>query len=205
MGHMRPAEGLAALAAALEGDEAQLAVLPVDWVSMRARHGARHRSLLRGLGRGDQPPRPTAREPEAEALMARLRRADPATWHRLLSDHVSGRVGRVLGLDGGRIVDPVRALKELGIDSLMAIELRNVLKADLALEQGLPATLVFDHPTVDAIATYLAGLLLGPAAPAPDPGAPPADGADGLLTRVEQMSDDEVDRMLGERLGSGGA
>ena len=43
----------------------------------------------------------------------------------------------------------------------MAVELRNVLKTDLALDGGLPATLVFDYPTVDGIAHYLAREVLG--------------------------------------------
>jgi hypothetical protein len=78
----------------------------------------------------------------------------------------------------------------------MAVELRNLLKADLALDTTLPATLVFDHPTVDAIARFLERLVFGETPPPPAP-APAA----GALDRIEQLSDDEVDRLLSERLG----
>lgn len=122
----------------------------------------------------------------------------------MLRDHVADRTRRVLGLEHGQAIDPLRPLKELGIDSLMAVELRNVLKGDLALDGGLPATLVFDYPTVDGIAGYLARDVLGlegadsPVAMAPPPPA-------GVLSRVEELSDEEVDRLLGERMGSGGS
>jgi len=209
MGRMRPDEALAALAIAMSGDEAQVAVLPVDWAGLRARRsGERQPSLLRALERGEPGPRrPAASAGGAEALLARLREAAPAKRQRLLSEHIASRVTRVLGLDAGRVIDPLRPLKELGIDSLMAVELRNVLKADLALEGGLPATLVFDYPTVEAIAIYLGQTVLGLPTSGPEPAGSPesAEGADGVLSRVEQLSDDEVDRMLGERLRSAGA
>jgi polyketide synthase 12/myxalamid-type polyketide synthase MxaB len=209
MGRMRPDEALDALAIAMNGDEGQVAVLPVDWASLRARRREERRpSLLRALESSEPGPRrPTVSTGTAEALLVRLREAAPAKRQRLLSEHIAGRVTRVLGLDASQVIDLLRPLKELGIDSLMAVELRNVLKADLALEGGLPATLVFDYPTVDAIANYLVETALGlpPAGPAPDGSPESAEAADGVLSRVEQLSDDEVDRMLGERLGSGGA
>ncbi|HJR00338.1 MAG TPA: acyl carrier protein, partial [Methylomirabilota bacterium] len=110
---------------------------------------------------------------------------------------------RVLGLESGQTVDALRPLKELGVDSLMAVELRNVLKSDLALEGGLPATLVFDYPTVDGIAHFLAREVLGLETPAAT--AAPGPVSTTVLSRVEDLSDEEVDRLLGERLGSGGS
>jgi acyl carrier protein len=109
----------------------------------------------------------------------------------------------VLGLEAAQTVDVQRPLKELGIDSLMAVELRNVLKSDLALDGGLPATLVFDYPTVDGIAHFLARDVLGLETPSSAAAREPATAT--VLSRVEDLSDEEVDRLLGERLGSGGA
>ncbi len=71
---------------------------------------------------------------------------------------------KVLGLDAGSALDPQRPLNELGLDSLMAVELRNALS--LALGRPLPATLLFDYPTLDALAGHL-GRELSDDLPAP--------------------------------------
>jgi acyl carrier protein len=120
---------------------------------------------------------------------------------------VAWRVVRVLGGDPAHTIDRLRPLKELGIDSLMAVELRNGLKADLRLDGGLPATLVFDHPTVEAIAAYLDEEVLSVASSkaARIPAPREAAAADSMLSRLEQLSDDEVDRLLHERERNGGA
>jgi epothilone polyketide synthase D len=66
---------------------------------------------------------------------------------------VQSEVARVLSLSSTAAVHPDRPLKELGMDSLMAVELRNALGRRLALR--LPATLVFHYPTAGAIAKHL--------------------------------------------------
>ena len=64
------------------------------------------------------------------------------------------RALHVLGLDATTPVEPRVPLKEIGLDSLMAVELSNSLVRSGG--QSLPATLLFDYPTLDALATYLA-------------------------------------------------
>jgi len=108
----------------------------------------------------------------------------------------------VLGLAEGSL-DLRRPLNELGLDSLMAVELRNQLKVDLQLGVPLTATLVFDHPTVEAIADFLVRDALA-LTPALEPAATDTTPVDAI-GHIEQLSDDEVDRLFAARLREPGA
>ncbi|WP_285548863.1 type I polyketide synthase [Streptomyces lavendulae] len=108
--------------------------------------------------------RPAA--PERGAFTRRLAGADAETRRRLLTDLVRTQTGSVLGHGTAAHVPAERSFRELGLDSLAAIELRNRLGAETGLR--LSPTLVFDHPSPLALAEFLDREL----APAPAPDRP---------------------------------
>ncbi|MFI1871420.1 SDR family NAD(P)-dependent oxidoreductase, partial [Streptomyces venezuelae] len=104
------------------------------------------------------------------ALAARLAGLDEEGRLALLTDVVREYVAAVLGHGSASRVSVDVAFKDLGFDSLTAVELRNRLSA--ACDVRLPATLIFDHPTPQALATHLVHRLAGTSAPAPTPVVP---------------------------------
>jgi hypothetical protein len=102
-------------------------------------------------------------------------------------------------------------LSEMGLDSLMAVEVRNILGSELNLKRALPATLVFDYPTVAAIADYITNEMdLVPTEQKREEPmtkmnreSSPEGSMNHLLDTLEDLSDEEVDRMLAEQMKEG--
>ncbi|MGW9598704.1 type I polyketide synthase [Streptomyces albidoflavus] len=149
------AEGVALLDLALTSGDAHLLPLPLDVAALQATASQQEiPPLLRGLVRV----RPTAHAPSAEPAgpLTRLSGAERAS--RVLG-LVREQVAAVLGYADGASVGEARAFKDLGFDSLTAVELRNRLASATGLR--LPATLVFDHPTPRDLAGFLCAELAG--------------------------------------------
>ncbi|MEH0473994.1 SDR family NAD(P)-dependent oxidoreductase [Streptomyces sp. B21-097] len=158
------ARGLALFDAALSAAQPLLVPIALDRSGLRrqARSGSLP-ALLRTLVR-TAPARRTAAAAAApddagHALAHRLAAATPEEADRVLTDLVRGHAATVLGHEAATAVDLDRAFRDLGFDSLTAVELRNRLSAATGLR--LPATLVFDHPTPQRLAAHLRETLLG--------------------------------------------
>ncbi len=91
---------------------------------------------------------------EDPAFLRQLKLIPSDEIEEATEEFVRAHVARILRLDAAQ-VDNNHRLMDIGVDSLMAVELRNRLGKDLGLTENLPATLIFDHPTVQAVAHYL--------------------------------------------------
>jgi len=96
------------------------------------------------------PPNPSG----APAIAALLQEVPQSERHALLLDIVLKEIAQVLHLGAGTTPKKRDRLMDLGMDSLMAVELRNRLSNLLGVD-SLPATLIFDYPTPDAVVSYL--------------------------------------------------
>jgi acyl transferase domain-containing protein/NADPH:quinone reductase-like Zn-dependent oxidoreductase/acyl carrier protein len=151
--------GLALLDAAVDRDEAQLVAARLDVAGLRARaaQGQDVPPLWRGLVGGVARPAAAAAAgadaDAADGLRRRLAGLPVADRDTLLLDLVRAHAAAVIGHASAEGVEPDRSFRELGFDSLTAVELRNRLNAATGLQ--LPATLVFDYPTPAVLCQYL--------------------------------------------------
>jgi len=194
---LKPARALEVLEALLGRAAApQVGVLPVDWPTFLGQFagGAPSLFLEVGYGKAAQAARPR--------ILAGLEKLAPGKRRRALLTHVQQQVARITGDVSSRPIDSGRPLRDLGFDSLMAVELRNALRE--SLDRDLPPTLLFEYPTIEAITDYLAGeaLKLDGEEKEPTP-ALPADGEmSSWLERIEKATEEEVASMLAEELSS---
>ncbi|MGW9172883.1 type I polyketide synthase, partial [Streptomyces decoyicus] len=172
---MDPQSAVAALQRALDHDDTTLAVTDIDWDTFaHAYTTARPRPLIADLPdaqRALATAAPATEETtEGPALARQLAALDESEQRQALSELVRAHIAAVLNHTDPDEIAPHRAFRELGFDSLMAVELRNALST--AIGTRLPATLIFDHPTPAALATRLRTELHLDEAPAPAATAP---------------------------------
>ncbi|MEU3466100.1 SDR family NAD(P)-dependent oxidoreductase, partial [Streptomyces sp. NPDC006733] len=170
-------DGMRLLDAGLRSSGAAYVAANLDLAGLRVRAATEPvLPLLRSLVR---PARRTARaggRPSGgNSLAERLTGLPAAEQSRLLLDLVRSEAASVLGHANPERIQPDRAFKEVGFDSLTAVELRNRVSTRSGLR--LPTTLVFDYPTPTVLARHLAAELIGEQ-PEAVPAAVAATGAD---------------------------
>ncbi|MDR3637143.1 MAG: SDR family NAD(P)-dependent oxidoreductase, partial [Isosphaeraceae bacterium] len=187
-------QALALLEKALQREHVQVSVMRLEWSRWRGlgvtgRVSPRFAHLCRS---GDAGPAPAGTLPRLDAILA----AAPAERQNLVGMLLRDKVARVLGTEAGRL-DGDRPLLQLGLDSLMAVELRNWIEGELRV--NLPIAELMRSPSVSRLAVLLAEQLAPGDAPdrngtahATDLDAAPAE----LLSRVDDLSGDQVDALL---------
>lgn len=166
---IQPGQGTEAFDLVLCGALAQVAVLPIDWdryvgqfaglesptlLDEVTRHAAQHTAEMR--------PREVAGEGAVrveEAFRERLRQVPPDEAPSVLRAHIERNALRVLGLRDSDALDPQGPLADYGLDSLLAVELANLLSRSIGCP--VPTSLVFDHPTLESLTQCLALRIAG--------------------------------------------
>jgi acyl carrier protein len=231
-----PDDALLALEALMQGDPArtgfalaQAAVLDADWSRLLDAAGEHGAGLFAEVAsrheRGDAGAASTTQDATAgrigvaaasaarvaASLQERLAAAAANRRRVLLRDAVRGLAAQVLGLARAEELDVNEPQRQLGLDSLMAVELRNLLGK--AVSQTLPATVTFDHPSVAALSDHLASTVFAELmnaessaraaeaaaesdAPLPSPPEPSPAGA------YAELSEDDIALELMSRLDS---
>jgi NAD(P)-dependent dehydrogenase (short-subunit alcohol dehydrogenase family)/acyl carrier protein len=190
---MTATEGLARFDAGLDTDQAVLLPVRLDLSTLRAKAASGTvPALLRGLVRV---PARRVVDPDAQAagLIRRLQGLTAAKRRQELHGFVQEQVATVLGYPDASAVDPEKPFRDLGFDSLTAVELRNRLSAVTGLR--LPVTVVFDHPRLDALVRLVHERLFPDTGPEPTASAAGPPSADDRSDEIKTMDADALIRL----------
>ncbi len=189
-----PVEGTNILGHILAKAPSQVVVMPVNWRVFLAERTSPFFEAFARPGAA-APALPKA----APDLLVRLADAPPSKHRSVLTKHIREQAITVLGLDQAHTIDPLLPLNQLGLDSLMAVELRNALA--LSANLSLPATLLFDYPTIDALVGYLAEKIVLPNQEVTQDTPTEAKPENGA-SELDGMLDEEVEALLLQELDS---
>jgi myxalamid-type polyketide synthase MxaE and MxaD len=159
----------------------QKSVSAMDWRIFKPLYEARRtRPFLSQVGPLDAVESQAAAaggdQPAQASLLDKLAQARPHERREVLQSYVQAEASRVLGFDRNRLPDLREGLFQMGMDSLMAVELKSRLEN--GVNAPLPATLTFDYPTIEALTNYLAKEVL-------QLGEPQAPQAVALVSKEE--------------------
>ncbi len=187
---LAPARAVALLDALIPSKTIQTGVLDVDWERYASRAGVMS-SLLSALIRSQ----PVAGPDAGTAFLEQLRDVPEGRRRERLLEHGRDTIAAVLRLTPEQAPGERTRLFEMGLDSLMALEVRARLQQSLGV--ALPSTLIFDHPTLASLADFLLRLLPAQAVePQPEP------VPDGIEDGLRELSEDDLERLLLAKLES---
>jgi acyl transferase domain-containing protein/acyl carrier protein len=200
-----PEQGLQVLAAILAQEVAQVGVLPIDWSKFASQLPSNVKfPLLEKL---------LVTAPQTEVKKSQFRQqleaASTSDRKTLLIAFIRSQLAKLLGIAPEEI-EPQMSFSDLGMDSLMAVELRNSLQT--SLDCSIPASLAFDYPTLETIADYLATKMqkteeLEESQHSPPPGQPQGDcpyspHSSSYLPLLDELSDSDAEALLISKLNS---
>ncbi|WP_392534193.1 type I polyketide synthase [Nostoc sp. C117] len=190
-----PQQALAALGVALRGDAAQVTIANINWTVFKGIYEARgQRLLLEKLG--TLPENTEKSLDEKSEILQNLTVATPTERQPILIAYLQAEISKVLG--AAQLADIHRGFFEMGIDSLMAVDLKNRLETNLNC--SLPGTLLFEVPNIQDLATYLGKEVLHWQDEPQQVATEPNTDLNTDLLEITQLSEEEVEASIADKL-----
>jgi len=154
MGLIQPEEGLDVLAHLFQTNPVQAGVFPFRWVELFQNIGQSNEKKLferfarfAGNAQADKSP------DIGSMFLQKIEQFPPSRQREYLLHAVKSEVAKILGINVNEVIDTHQPLVEMGLDSLMAVELRNALSS--MVDHLLPATLLFNYPSLGEVVGYM--------------------------------------------------
>ncbi len=192
---------LAILGSLLPPAQAQITVASVDWSALKTAYEARRVRPFLQLLETRKIQRQAGAPSKDASLSEQLKSLNPEDRRANIVEHVRRLVARVISAPDPSRLNITQGLFEMGLDSLMSVELKSLLETSVG--QPLPSTLTFNYPTIADLARYLDETVLADQ-PAPTqslpPSAPLLSPSEEPANDVNAMSEDELASLLASKL-----
>jgi len=194
-----PEKGLEILEQLIGHDIARIGVFRVNWSEFLKQFS--HDRLPLFLEAFSKSYKISDKQPEQQSEFLRQLESLPLKSRReFLEKHIRSRIAKVLGLTSSEDVEPRQSLFEIGMDSLMAVELKNALETELG--RSLRSTLVFDYPTIESLSDYLTGSVLLADESATSVKEDTKDIQSEILSEIERLSEDKLEAAIDDELNA---
>lgn len=194
-----PEQGLQVLGQLLNQSSTQIGVLQVDWSKFFRQFPANHQPLLFSQLLEELHSQPLAQLPATEVehqLLEQLQAALPTERQTILVNYLQNAVATVMRTDSLPEIEV--GFFEMGMDSLMTIELKNRLQT--SLEITLASTLTYDYSTIQALADYLLNKVVPVEASSESEAE--FDDTTNILAEIEQLSANELAALVDRELAA---
>ncbi|MCP4352170.1 MAG: SDR family NAD(P)-dependent oxidoreductase [Desulfobacterales bacterium] len=191
---LQPEHAIEALEYLIGTDCTQAAATNTDWTVFKGICEVAQRRLLEQIEI-----QPVDETPQSE-IIQKLEHAPANDRPDILTSHIQNEVAEILWLDSSDIPELNKGFFDMGIDSLLALELKKRLEK--ALGQILPTTLAFEHPTIETLADFLLREVLSfdLAEKTVTNNHKDSDDSDIMAAKLEELSETEAEELLMKKL-----
>ncbi|QSJ15496.1 SDR family NAD(P)-dependent oxidoreductase [Nostoc sp. UHCC 0702] len=193
---LQPEQVVETLGHLLPSDFTQATVANLDWKIYQRFYETRGQKPLFAVLAAQSTPADTQQAQQQSQILQELTAAVASNRIKKLTGYLQTEVAKVLGWGQSRLPDPQQGFFDLGMDSLMSVELKSRIEKDLST--SLPATLAFDFPTIKHLSEYLMGELFQQEAPPVEEETPPEEVQ--AVIEIGQLSEDEVEASIAAKL-----
>ncbi|MCK4608298.1 MAG: SDR family NAD(P)-dependent oxidoreductase, partial [Gammaproteobacteria bacterium] len=160
LGMISPEQGIRALARVLKSSgQQQVVISPIDWKVYEQscqQEDPWLRNIVMEIETTVEPKPMLSSENSHASLTDTLLQADASAYPKIIQKYLEEQLKQILGVPANTIIEKDRNFMELGVDSLMAMEFKNKLQAELG--GTFSPSLLFDYPNLDALTAYLSEL-----------------------------------------------